>query len=219
MTDNSPAELPTEPALLVGLEQRDRVRLRETLLRLLHHTAIVRDDPGCAEIYDWANLHRAWVREIAALIGYDVGFEEPFRLILCVPQEQGIVRRFTIEESCIAMLLWHDYDAALREGATRVCLTVKNLNDSFAAKLKGVKLPTRAGMKGALQLLHRHRLIRLSTAEDFADSTIEILHTLRLVMPFQQLDEWQREAQLYIKTAPHSTNGAASVEDEADEPV
>ena len=98
-----------------------------------------------------------------------------------------MIRRFTIEESCIAMVLWHDYDTALREGATRVCVTVKNLNDSFAAKLKGVKLPTRGGMKAALQLFHRHRLIRLNAAEDFADSTIEILHTLRLVMPFQQL--------------------------------
>lgn len=213
--DSAPQELPSELPLLVGIEQRDRVRLRETLLRLLHHTAILRDDPGCAEIYDWANLHRAWVREIAALIGYDVTFEEPFRLILCVPQEQGIIRRLTIEESCVAMVLWHDYDAALREGATRVCLTVKNLNDSFAAKLKGVKLPTRAGMKAALQLLHRHRLIRLSAAEDFADSTIEVLHTLRLVMPFQQLDEWQRQAQLYVRTAAQGDNGAESSDGEA----
>jgi hypothetical protein len=217
--DDETQNLPAEPPLLVGLDQRDQVRLRETLLRLLHHTAIVRDDPGSAEIYDWANLHRAWVREIAAVIGYDVVFEEPFRLILSVPQEQGIIRRFTIEESCIAMVLWHDYDTALREGATRVCVTVKNLNDSFAAKLKDVKLPTRAGMKGALQLFHRHRLIRLNAAEDFADSTIEILHTLRLVMPFQQLDEWQKQAQLYVKTAPQASNGAASAEEEVDEPA
>jgi hypothetical protein len=217
--NNEPHDLPAEPPLLVGLDQRDRVRLRETLLRLLHHTAIVRDDAGCAEIYDWANLHRAWVREIAALIGYDVAFEEPFRLILCVPQEEGIIQRFTIEESCIAMVLWHDYDTALREGATRVCLTVKNLNDSFAAKLKGVKLPTRAGMKAALQLFHRHRLIRLSASEDFADSTIEILHTLRLVMPFQQLDEWQKQTQLYVKAMPQESNGAVSAEEEADEPA
>ncbi|HKP47049.1 MAG TPA: DUF4194 domain-containing protein [Pyrinomonadaceae bacterium] len=217
--DNDPHALPVEPPLLVGLDQRDRVRLRETLLRLLHHTAIIRDDPGCVEIYDWANLHRAWVREVAALIGYDVVFEEPFRLILCVPQEEGIIRRFTIEESCIAMVLWHDYDTALREGATRVCVTVKNLNDSFAAKLKGVKLPTRAGMKASLQLFHRHRLIRLSASEDFADSTIEILHTLRLVMPFQQLDEWQRQAQSYVKTAPQAANGAVSEEEEGDEPA
>lgn len=217
--DNGPHDLPVEPPLLAGIDQRDRVRLRETLLRLLHHTAIVREDSGCAEIYDWANLHRAWVKEIAALIGYDVAFEEPFRIILSVPQEQGIVRRFTIEESCVAMVLWHDYDTALREGATRVCLTVKNLNDSFTAKLKGVKLPTRAGMKAALQLFHRHRLIRLSASEDFADSTIEILHTLRLVMPFQQLDEWQKHAQLYIKAEPGATNGTASAEEEIDEPA
>lgn len=211
--DELAQQLPTEPPLLVGLEERDRARLRETMLRLLHHTAIVRDDPGCAEIYDWANLHRSWVKEIGALLGYDVMFEEPFRLILSVPQEQGIVRRFTIEESCIALVLWHDYDSALREGATRVCLTVKNLNDSFAAKLKGVKLPTRAGMKAALQLFHRHRLIRLNAAEDFADSTIEILHTLRLVMPFQQLDEWQKQAQLYMKTARQESNGAVTEEE------
>jgi hypothetical protein len=217
--DDSPLDLPAEPPLLTGIDQRDRVRLRETLLRLLHHTAIVRDDPGCAEIYDWANLHRAWVKEIAALIGYDVTFEEPFRLILSVPQEQGIVRRFTIEESCIAMVLWHDYDTALREGATRVYLTVKNLNDSFAAKLKDVKLPTRAGMKTALQLFHRHRLIRFNASEDFADSTIEILHTLRLVMPFQQLDEWQKQAQMYVKTASEESNGTALVDEQADEPA
>jgi hypothetical protein len=212
--DDSTQNLPPEPSLLVGLDQRDQVRLRDTLLRLLHHTAIIRDDPGSAEIYDWANLHRAWVRETAALIGYDVIFEEPFRLILSVPQEHGIIRRFTIEESCIAMVLWHDYDTALREGATRVYVTVKNLNDSFAAKLKDVKLPTRAGMKAALQLFHRHRLIRLNAAEEFADSTIEILHTLRLVMPFQQLDEWQKQAQLYAKTATDEGNGAVSAMEE-----
>jgi len=210
-------DLPPEPALLSGIDDRDRSRLRETLLRLLHHTAIVRDDPGCAEIYDWANLHRAWVKEIAGLIGYDVAFEEPFRLILATPQEAGLLRKFSLEESCIALVLWHDYDTALREGATRVHVTVKNLNDSFAAKLKGVKLPTKAAMKSALQLLHRHRLIRLSATEDFADSTVEILHTLRLVMPFQQLDEWQKQAQFYNKA--ESESEAVVSEEESDEPA
>jgi Domain of unknown function (DUF4194) len=192
-------ELPPEPTLLSGLPDRDRSRLREVLQRLTNHTAILRDDPGCVEIYEWANLHQVWVREIAALIGYDVLFEEPFRLILAVPKETAMLRRLTLEESCIGMVLWHDYDTALREGASVVKLTIKNVNDSYTAKLKGVKLPTKAGMKSALQLFHRHRLIKLSAADDFADSTIEILHTLRLVMPFQQLDEWQKQANLYAK--------------------
>lgn len=217
--NDGPQQLPPEPTLLVGIDDRDRARLRETLMRLLHHTAIVRDDPGCAEIYDWANLHRAWVRELAVLIGYDVAFEEPFRLILATPQEQGLLRKLTLEESCIALVLWHDYDTALREGATRVHVTVKNLNDSFAAKLKGVKLPTKAAMKSALQLLHRHRLVRLTATEDFADSTLEILHTLRLVMPFQQLDEWQKQAQLYTRSDAESHTGVGVPEDESDEPI
>lgn len=205
-------ELPPEPALLVGLEDRDRTRLREVLHRLCNHTAILRDDPGCVEIYEWANLHRVWVREVAALIGYEVLFEEPFRLILAVPKETGMLRRLTLEESCIGMVLWHDYDTALREGATLVKLTIKNINDSYTAKLKGVKLPTKAGMRSALQLFHRHRLIRLTSADDFADSTIEILHTLRLVMPFQQLDEWQKQANLYAKEKE-----AAPAEESTDE--
>jgi hypothetical protein len=206
-------DLPPEPQLLAGLDDRDRARLRETLQRLTNHTAILRDDPGAVEIYEWANLHRVWVREMGALVGYDVMFEEPFRLILAVPKDGAMMRRLTLEESCIAMVLWHDYDAALREGASVVKMTIKNVNDSFAAKLKGVKLPTKAGMKSALQLFHKHRLIRLSAAVDFADSTIEILHTLRLVMPFQQLEDWQKQAQLYIKE-----KDIAATEETSDEP-
>ena len=38
-------------------------------------------------------------------------------------------------------------------------------------------------------------------------------------MPFQQLDEWQKQAQLYVKTAPQQSNGAESAEDEVDEPA
>ena len=191
--------LPPEPMLLTGLDDRDRSRLQETLQRLTNHTAILRDDPGTLEIYEWANLHREWVREMAGVIGYDVHFEEPFRLILAIPREPGMLRRLSLEESCIAMVIWHDYDTALREGASVVKLTIKNINDSFAAKLKGVKLPTKAGMKAALQLFHKHRLIRMTVADDFSDSVVEVLHTLRLVMPFQQLEEWQKQAQLYMK--------------------
>lgn len=207
------ADLPPEPQLLAGLDDRDRSRLRETLQRLTNHTAILRDDPGAVEIYEWANLHRAWVREMGALVGYEVLFEEPFRLILAIPKDVAMMRRLTLEESCIAMVLWHDYDAALREGASMVKMTIKNVNDSFAAKLKGVKLPTKAGMKSALQLFHKHRLVRLTTATDFADSIIEILHTLRLVMPFQQLEDWQKQAQLYIKE-----KDMAATEEPSDEP-
>lgn len=191
----------SEPQLLVGLTDRDRARLRETIQRLTNHTAILRDDPGTIEIYEWANIHRAWVREMAALIGYDVYFEEPLRVILARPKdgERDLLRKFSLEESCIAMVLWHDYDTAIREGASVVKMTIANINDSFSAKLKGVKLPTKAGMRAALTLFHRHRLIRLSAAENFADSSVEILHTLRLVMPFQQLEDWQKQAQHYVK--------------------
>lgn len=205
-------DLPPEPMLLSSLDDRDRGRLRDTLQRLTNHTAILRDDPGSLEIYEWANLHREWVKEVAGLIGYDVLFEEPYRLILAIPRESAMLRRLSLEESCIAMVLWHDYDTALREGAAIVKLTIKNVNDSFAAKLKGVKLPTKAGMKAALQLFHRHRLIRLTVADDFADSIVEVLPTLRLVMPFQQLEEWHEQAQLYMKDKE-----AADVE-ETDEP-
>ncbi len=211
-------ELPPEPLLLGALDDRDRAQLRDTLLRLFTHTAILREDSGSAETYDWANLHRGWVREVAALFGYEVRFEEAFRLILAVPQETGLLRRFSLEESCLALVLWHDYDTALREGATRVCLTVQNINDSFAAKLKGVKLPTKNAMRSALQLFNRHRLIRLNVAEDFADSTIEILHTLRLVMPFQDLVEWEKKAALYVKPAD-AAEPDPEAEEEPDVPV
>ena len=207
------ADLPPEPQLLAGLDDRDRARLHETLQRLSNHSAILRDDPGAIEIYEWANLHRTWVREMGTLVGYDVLFEEPYRLILAIPKDAAMMRRLTLEESCIAMVLWHDYDAALREGASVVKMTIKNINDSFVAKLKGVKLPTKAGMKSALQLFHKHRLVRVSATVDFADSTVEILHTLRLVMPFQQLEDWQKQAQFYIKD-----KDIAATEETSDEP-
>jgi hypothetical protein len=33
------------------------------------------------------------------------------------------------------------------------------------------------------------------------------------------LDEWQKQAQLYVKTAPQASNGAVSAEEEGDESV
>ena len=38
-------------------------------------------------------------------------------------------------------------------------------------------------------------------------------------MPFQQLDEWQKQAQLYVKTASEEGNGATPADEQADEPA
>jgi hypothetical protein len=191
--------------------------LRESIQRLLAHGAILREDHR--DLYDWCRVQRQNARldELAALVGLKLYWEHDHRLILAVPQSSRLLRRFRQDESLIALALWYDFDRSVKDdGKTPddVVFNVREFNESLGTKFKDLILPKPTRMKEILQLFERKSLIRLkdtTAAGGFAETEIRVLPTIRFVIPFANLGDWQRQRDRYMQAA-------AEPEEVSDEP-
>lgn len=191
--------------------------LREAIQRLLVHGAILREDHR--ELYDWCRVQHQNARldELAALVGLKLHWEHDHRLILAVPQSPRLLRRFRQDETLMALALWYDFDHAVKDdGKTPddVAFTVRELNESLATKFKDLILPKPTRMREILQLFERKSLVRVSDTAGvggFSEAVVRVLPTIRFVIPFPNLEEWQRQRDRYVQAA-------AEPEEVSDEP-
>jgi hypothetical protein len=191
--------------------------LRESIQRLLTHGAILREDHR--DLYEWCRVQRQNARldDLAALVGLKLHWEHDHRLILAVPQSSRLLRRFRQDESLVALALWYDFDHAVKDdGKTPedVAFTVRDFNESLGTKFKDLTLPKATRMREILQLFERKTLIRVTDtagAGGFAEAVIRVLPTIRFVIPFQNLEDWQRQRDRYMQAA-------AEAEEVTDEP-
>ena len=181
--------------------------LCEAIQRLLVHGAILRED--YRDLYEWCCLRRSngKLDELAGLVGLKLHWEHDYRLILAVPQSSRLLRRFRQDESLVALALWYDFDRAVKEdGKTPddVEFKVRDFNESLGTKFKDLILPKPTRMREILQLFERKSLLRLTDtagAGGFAETIIRILPTIRFVIPFSDLEEWQRQRDRYVQAA------------------
>jgi hypothetical protein len=191
--------------------------LREAIQRLLVHGAILRED--YRDLYDWCRVQRSdgKLDELAGIVGLKLHWEHDHRLILAVPQSSQLLRRFRQDESLVALALWYDFDRAVKDdGKTPddVAFKVRDFNESLGTKFKDLILPKSTRMREILQLFERKSLVRLGDvvgAGGFAETMIRVLPTIRFVIPFPDLEEWQRQRDRYLQVAAQS-------EDVSDEP-
>jgi len=80
------------------------------------------------------------------------------------------------------------------EGAHEVFLTVLEFNESFRSKFPSIKQLSASRLKEILRGFARFNLIETDWTDDFADSSIQILPTLRFAIPFPDIEEWLRVA-------------------------
>ena len=174
--------------LLPELSDSDRENLQAAVSELFHRQAILRDLPGDRELFDWARLRFSWVREICRLIGFEVILNEDDQLIYALPGERATLRKLRTEWTLVLLSLWYDYDVQLRAEGAPVIFTVEAFNESLKTKL-GDRQPPSTTLKEILRFFAARKLVRMDYAEEFPRSKIEVLPTIRFVLPFGELEK------------------------------
>ena len=83
------------------------------------------------------------------------------------------------------------------------------------AKFRNLKLPSETRCAEILRLFERKCLVRLeNTAGPFAEAIVRVLPTIRFVIPFQDIEDWNRTRDRHTGSEP--TVDAA---EEVDEPA
>lgn len=188
------------PASLLSLNATDRARLSEALQELLAHGSILGLDPGQGELYEWCRQNSDWLREAALLIGLAVHTEHESRLVQVVPQKPPLILHLKQDATLVLLALWYEFDTQVRDhGATEVRLTVEQLNQLLKEKLlPDLKSQPSAGrMREILSQARRFNLVRVDFDEPFEKSGIEVLPTLKKVIQFNGIEDWNKTAELH----------------------
>jgi hypothetical protein len=188
-----------------NLADSEQERVRDALQKLLTSGAILRQDER--DLYEWCRIQRSVVDWFADIIGLKLHWDQENRLILALPQSSKLLRRLRQDETLLALSLWYDFDRAVKdEGRTPddVRFTVRDFNENLATKFKDLKLPQPTRMREILQLFERKSLIRMCNTADpggLAEATIHVLPTIRFMIPFQTLGDWEHTRDRYIQAA------------------
>jgi len=178
---------PNAATLLPALADSDREQLQSVVTELFQRQAILRDFPGDTDLYDWARLRFPWVKELCALIGFEAILNEDEQLIYSLPKERETLRRLRTEWTLVLLALWYDYDRQLRAEGSPVIFAVEAFNESLKDKL-GDRQPSPSSLREILAFFASRKLVRMAYEDDFHRSKIEVLPTIRFVLPFGDIE-------------------------------
>lgn len=204
--------------LLARLQPSDRERLGEALRRLMANGSILGLEPAQADLYHWCYQNRSWLDEMAALLDLKLHWEHADRTVQAVPQSSAFLLRLKLDASLVLLTLWYEFDTAIRDrGETPpVRLTAQQLNDSLAAKFEPLKKfqPSPTRLREILSLAQRKNLLRFTPSDALERSVIEVFPTLKRVIPFQNIEEWNKNAERYLAAAKETAEGATPADDD-----
>lgn len=207
----------SNPTGLLGrLPEHDRERLGEALRRLVAHGSILGLEPSENDLYHWCHQNREWVDELAALLDFKLLWDQQERTVQALPQTAAFRLRLPLDATLVLLTLWYEFDTAVRDrGETPpIRLTVQQLNDSLKTKFEPLQknLPSSSRLGEILALAQRKNLLRYAAEVPFERSAIEVLSTLKRVIPFQSLEDWNKNAERYLAVA--KDNAASGVTDD-----
>ncbi len=185
------------PVGLIALPETEKLRLAEALQELLAHGSILGLDAGRSALYHWCRQHFEWLREAALLIGLEVTLLHEERLVQALPRVASLRLNLRQDATLVWLALWYAADVRWRdEGEAQAFLSVAELNALLKDQLvpDAVGLLPRGRLREILRQAARFNLIRLSLADSFEDSGIEVLPTIRRVIPFRDLAAWAEAA-------------------------
>jgi hypothetical protein len=204
--------------LLSRLQPHDRERLGDALRRLMAHGSILGLEPAQTDLYHWCYQNRPWVDEFAGLLDLKLHWEHQDRTVQAVPQSAAFLLRLKLDATLVLLTLWYEFDTAIRDrGETPpVRMTAQQLNDSLAAKFEPLKKfqPSPTRLREILSLAQRKNLLRFSADNALERSIIEIFPTLKRVIPFQSIEEWNKNAERYLASAKEAGESAAPAADD-----
>ena len=195
-SDTNEAEEPVANTLISqALQLRDHQMLQDIAHRLLAHGSLLRARASERALYDWSVEHLPWLEEWATLLGLKIILQRNDRLLMAIPLVPSMTRRLRRDETLVALALWYDYDVEVREeGAHEVFLTVRDFNESFRSKFPSIQPLSASRLKEILRGFARFNLIETDWTDDFSDSVIQVLPTLRFAIPFPDIEEWLKVA-------------------------
>lgn len=207
--------------LLTRLQPHDRERLGDALRRLLAHGSILGLEPSQTDLYQWSYQNREWVDEFAGLLDLKLHWEHQDRTVQAVPQGAAFLLRLKLDATLVLLTLWYEFDTAIRDrGETPpVRLTAQQLNDSLAAKFEPLRkhLPSPTRLREILSLAQRKNLLRFTPDPAPERAVIEVFPTLKRVIPFQDIEEWNKNAERYLASAKEpGIEGALADDSESD---
>lgn len=207
------------PVGLIALPEGEKLRLAEALQELLSHGSILGLDAGRSGMYHWCRQHFEWLREAALLIGLEVSLLHEERLVQALPRVAALRLNLRQDATLVWLALWYAGDVRWRdEGEAQAFLSVGELNALLKDQLvpDAVGLLPRGRLREILRQAARFNLIRLSLTDPFEDSGIEVLPTLRRVVPFRDLAAWSEAAAAFRQPdAMEESDGPAETEEES----
>ncbi len=182
------------------LNQRDKQMLRDVSHRLLAHGSLMRRRSSEKNLYDWANEHQEWLEEWASLLGLKIIIQRDERMVMAIPEFSSMTRRLRRDETLLALALWYDYDIEVREhGAHDVFFSISEFNEALNSKFPSIQAISASRLKEILRSFSRFNLVEIDWQEEFSDSIIQILPTLRFAIPFPDIEEWLKVADTYTE--------------------
>jgi hypothetical protein len=204
--------------LLSRLQPSDRERLGEALRRLMANGSILGLEPAQTDLYHWCYQNRSWMDEVTELLDLKLHWEHNERTVQAVPQSTAFLLRLKLDATLVLLTLWYEFDTAIRDRGESppVRVTAQQLNDSLASKFEPLKKfqPSPTRLREILSLAQRKNLLRFSINDSLENSVIEILPTLKRVIPFQSIDEWNKNALRYLAAAREGDEGTVSTDDD-----
>ena len=206
--------------LLARLQPQDRERLGEAIRRLMAHGSILGLEPSQTDLYHWCYQNRPWLDEFANLLDLKLHWEHQDRTLQAVPESSAFLLRLKLDATLVLLTLWYEFDTAIRDrGETPpVRLTAQQLNDSLAAKFEPLKKfqPSPTRLREILALAQRKNLLRFTPDAALERSVIEVFPTLKRVIPFQSIEEWNKNAERYLVAAKEAGAETAALPEDSE---
>jgi hypothetical protein len=208
----------TDRNTFLGLHSdSDRDCLGEALKKLLDHGSLLGLEAGDSKAYQWSYLNREILDEITALLDIKLHWDHQERTVQAVPNTSSFVLRLKLDATLVLLTLWYDFDTAVRDRGEipPITFTAQQLNDSLAAKFQPLRkqMPSPSRLREILSLAQRKNLLRFSPDPAPDRFLIDVLPTLKRVIPFSDVEEWCKTAARYIAAA--RVNAVATAEDRA----
>ncbi len=207
----------TAASLLGRFPDHDRERLGESLRLLLEHGSILGLEPAQTDLYHWAYQNRGFLDELAGLLDFKLHWDYQDRTVQAVPQGAAFLLRLRFDATLVLLTLWYEFDTAVRDrGETPpIRLTVQALNDALASKFEPLRknLPSQTRLREILSVAQRKNLLRVTPDPLPERSLIEVLPTLKRVIPFQDIEEWAKNAERCIAAARDLTVDQSELHD------
>lgn len=195
------------PLFWSHVPEGDRPLLRQCVAELLKSGAIVGDQGAMRELYLLGRDQ--YLRELTdyfSVLNIEIVSDGDYPILQArpVPGECELVASFNKDETLLVLSLWRIFDEARSERpASAVVITANDLWQKLRVFFDKVEPPTETHLDKMLAKLRRKRLVRYQRQDDatlFGESLVEILPTLARAIPFESLDAWKAQADLY--TAP-----------------